>query len=85
MVLVILGVKIVQLQTENMLIAAESLNIGSVWLGIVESLIKQEEESSKFGIPKGYKPYNAVAFGYKAKKTEQTAPKRNMNVINYIR
>lgn len=71
--------------TQNMLIAAESMNIGSVWLGIVESLINQEEESIKFGIPEGYKPCYCVALGYKAKKTEQIAPKRNMDVINYIR
>lgn len=70
---------------QNMLIAAESLDIGSVWLGLVRLLFQQEEEINKLGIPEGYEPYYGVAFGYKAREGEQVAPKRNMDVVNYIR
>ncbi|MHB8062903.1 MAG: nitroreductase family protein [Ruminiclostridium sp.] len=68
---------------QNMLIAAESLNIGSVWLGLLRFFFEHEEEVNKLGIPEGYEPYYGVAFGYKEK--EQTAPKRNLDVVNYIR
>lgn len=70
---------------QNMLIAAESLDIGSVWLGLVRSLFNDKEEMDKLSIPEGYEPYYGVAFGYKAESKSPAAPKRNMNVVNYIR
>lgn len=70
---------------QNMLIAAESLNIGSVWLGLVRFLFEQGGEVSKLGIPEGYQPYYGVALGFKAREKEQIAPKRNLDVVNYIR
>lgn len=70
---------------QNMLIAAESLNIGSVWLGLTRFFFQQEEELAKLGIPEGYEPYYGVAFGYKVKEKVQVAPKRNLEVVSYIR
>jgi len=70
---------------QNMLIAAESLNIGSVWLGLMRLFFQQEEEVSKLGIPKGYQPYYGVALGFKAGEKERTAPERNLDVVSYIR
>lgn len=70
---------------ENMLIAAESLNIGSVWLGLVTFFFQLEDEVKKLGIPEGYEPYYGVALGYKANEKNPTAPKRNLDVINYIK
>jgi Nitroreductase len=70
---------------QNMLIAAESLNIGSVWLGLVTFFFKLEDEMKKLGIPEGYEPYYGVSFGYKAITKEILAPKRNLNVVNYIK
>jgi len=69
---------------QNMLIAAESLNIGSVWLGLLRYFFMKEEEVQKLGIPEGYEPYYGVVFGYKEKE-HAVAPKRNMDVVNYIR
>ncbi|MDF2942218.1 MAG: nitroreductase [Herbinix sp.] len=68
---------------QNMLLAAESLNIGSVWLGLLKFYFDKEEGVQKLGIPEGYEPYYGVAFGFKEK--EQAAPKRNLDVVNYIR
>ena len=70
---------------QNMLIAAESLGIGSVWLGLLRFFFQQEDEVSKLGIPEGYQPFYGVALGYKAKAKEQSAPKRNFDVVNYIK
>lgn len=70
---------------QNMLIAAESLNVGSVWLGLTRFFFEQKEEAAALGIPEGHAPYYSVAFGYKAGEKTQTAPKRNTDVVKYIR
>jgi nitroreductase len=70
---------------QNMLIAAESMNIGSVWLGLVRFFFEQEEEVKKLGIPEGFQPYYGVALGYSASEKKQDIPKRNLDVVNYIR
>lgn len=69
---------------QNMLLAAESLNIGSVWLGLVRYYFALSEEVKSLNIPDGYEPYYGVVFGYKAVENQQ-APKRNKEVVNYIR
>lgn len=53
--------------SENMILAAESLDIGSCWIGIVRFLfeMKKEEVISDYKIPAGYSPYYAISFGYK--------------------
>lgn len=73
--------------TENILIAAESLNIGSCWIGTFLSLFaseKGEEYKKELGIPEGYNLINAVTLGYK--QTENAVvPSRKKDVINFIR
>lgn len=70
--------------TQNMLIAAESLNIGSIWLGFVLFGLK-DEVNKKICIPEGYEPLYSIALGYKAMDTQPEAPKRNLDPVNYIR
>ncbi len=70
---------------ENMMLAAESLNIGSVWIGLIRNLFKRNEEVEKLEIPEGFLPYYGVSFGYKANEKRAEAPKRNRDVVNYIR
>lgn len=70
---------------QNMLLAAESLNIGSVWLGFAVCCFEKEGEAEKIQIPEGYEPYYGVAFGYKAKDKKFIAPRRKLDVVNYIR
>nr|WP_315024558.1 nitroreductase family protein [uncultured Aminipila sp.] len=73
--------------TENILIAAESLNIGSCWIGTFLSLFaseKGEEYKKELGIPEGYNLISAVTLGYK--ETENAAvPSRRKDVINFIK
>ncbi|EPY2278984.1 nitroreductase family protein [Clostridium sporogenes] len=72
---------------ENMLLAAESLNIGSCWIGTFLPLFaseKGEKYKEELGIPKGYNPICSVALGYKA--TENVpAPPRKRDVINFVK
>lgn len=70
---------------ENMLIAAESINIGSVWLGLVGFFFTLETEVKALGVPEDYEPYYGIAFGYKVSDKKLPAPKRNLDVVNYIK
>jgi nitroreductase len=70
--------------TQNMLLAAEGLNIGSCWIGLMASYFKDEKNIAKLKIPKGYIPLYGISFGYKA-NDNQGNPKRNKDVVNWIR
>ena len=72
--------------TENMLIAAESLNIGTCWIGLVSPLFKSEkvqEWIKLLGIPEGFEPYYAIIVGYKAGENTQALPRRE-NTVTFI-
>lgn len=74
--------------TENMLIAAEALDIGACWSGAITLLLNNKEEfeqvKDRLQIPKGFKPYHVVALGYKEIRVN-SAPTRRENTIQYIR
>lgn len=70
--------------TENMMLAAESLNIGSCWIGLIKFFFEQRNEIEKFNIPEGYTPFHAITFGYK-QITPSRALERKKDVINYIK
>jgi nitroreductase len=72
--------------TENMLIAAESLGIGSCWIGLVLFAFRGEKGKAfieALKIPEGYKPYYGVALGYKALESANV-PARRENRVSYI-
>ena len=72
---------------ENMLIAAESLEIGSCWIGLIAILLNSEEGVEfvkELGIPEGFKQIHAVCLGHKKVKVTN-APVRKENTVNYIR
>lgn len=70
---------------ENMLIAAESLGLGTVWIGLVRYFFARKEEVEKLALPEGYEPFYAVSIGYKENSSVSGPSKRNQDVINYIR
>lgn len=70
---------------ENMLIAGESIGLGSVWVGFTKFFFTLEDEVKKLKLPNGYKPFYAVSIGYKANDSVQGPGKRNRDVITYIR
>ena len=67
-----------------MLIAAQSLGVGSVWLGLIRYYFQHPEETAKLQIPDGYEPQYGVAMGYKADETLLPVPKRNTDIVHYI-
>jgi nitroreductase len=71
---------------ENLLIAAESLNIGSCWIGMLTALArsqKKEEYAEKLHLPKGFLPYFGVVLGYKA-IGEVPMPERRKDIISFL-
>jgi nitroreductase len=70
---------------ENMLIAAESIGLGTVWIGLIRYFFTFGDEVEKLQIPNGYEPLYAVAIGYKENDRDLGPSKRNKEVINYIR
>lgn len=68
---------------ENMIIAAESLGIGSCWMGFVAFTFKDSDLMKKLGVPEGYEPKQAAVFGYPEGEKKQ-APMRNLDVVTYI-
>jgi len=70
---------------QNMLLAAESLNIGSVWLGLPRLIFDQDDLLEQFNIPQGYLPYYAISFGYKLNDAPRKGPSRNKDVIHIIK
>ncbi len=73
--------------TENMLIAAESIGLGSCWIFFVLLSFHSSQGSElrkELKIPEGYKPYDSAVFGYK-KTPAINAPERKPNLITYIR
>jgi nitroreductase len=50
---------------QNVLIAAESLNIGSCWIGFAKFYFTNPERYQKLEIPDGYEVHYGVALGYK--------------------
>lgn len=73
--------------TENMLIAAESIGLGSCWIFFVLMAFSSPqgpELRKELKMPDGYKPYYSVLLGYKNAATVNI-PERNSNLITYIK
>lgn len=68
----------------NMMNAAWSLGIGSVFVGLLWPYIGSPDAPAELHIPEGYKLLHAVAFGYRS-GPELPAPPRKPDVVTYIR
>lgn len=68
---------------ENMLLAAEGLDIGSCWLGLVAIYFSVEENLKKLHIPEGYTPLYGVALGYKVEPNEPNP--RSDVLVNWLK
>ena len=68
---------------ENMLLAAEGLDIGSCWLGLVAIYFSVEENLKKLHIPEGYTPLYGVALGYKVEPNEPN-PRKDV-LVNWVK
>lgn len=73
--------------TENILLAAESLGLGSCWIFFVLMAFQSAQSTElrrALKIPEGYKPYYSAILGYKEAEIIHV-PDRKTNRITYIR
>jgi nitroreductase len=73
--------------TQNMLLAAESVGLGSCWIFFVLLAFFSPQGSelrNELQLPDGYKPYASAVFGY-GKDAPPEAPDRKPNLVTYIR
>lgn len=68
---------------QNMLLAAESLGIGSCWIGLARYYFSLKEELPGLGLPAGYEPCYAVTLGYKDQHPSKALPRRE-GQVSYI-
>jgi len=68
------------LAAENMMLAAQSLGIGSCWIGLAIGLGNDAEFLKEVGVPEGHQLVAPLIFGYPAKENLK-APARNADVI----
>lgn len=68
---------------ENMLLAAESLDIGSCWIGLARYFFALKDEVAALNIPEGYEPCYTVALGYKGHRPAGALP-RTAPPVTYI-
>lgn len=68
---------------ENMLLAAESLDIGSCWIGLARFWFSMKDEVARLNLPGGYEPCYAVTFGYKGHRPAKALPRRT-DAVAYI-
>lgn len=71
--------------TQNMLLAAHSLEIGSCWVGLAGLLFDSPEETAGLGIPTDYQPLYAVCLGYKEEDFTPKAPPRKDGRLDYYK
>lgn len=69
---------------QNMMLAAESMGIGSCWMGFVSFTFADAELMGRLGVPEGYEGRQAAVFGYPSEGAKKDAPPRNPDVANYI-
>lgn len=73
---------------QNILLAAESMGIGSCWVDTPIYLFnseKAEQWRKELKIPEVYKPLHGIALGYKPPATVPEAPARKENAVIYIK
>jgi nitroreductase len=61
---------------QNMLIAAESLQLGSCWIGFAHFYFSSPERLENIGIPEGYAVHYGVALGYRPEGFSASPPAR---------
>ena len=56
---------------QNMILAANALGIGSVWLGTWPQMDRVKKQAELFGLPETQVPHSIIAFGYPAAPSDK--------------
>ena len=69
---------------QNMMLAAQSMGLGSCWMGLVGFAYQDEALMSTLGVPEGYRAQQAAVFGVPDEDTDAHIPPRKPDVATYI-
>lgn len=70
--------------TQNILLAATGLGLGSVWCGVHPIYTYEKSISTFLGLPEGIKPLNVIFIGYPAEEKEART-QYNPDCVHYDR
>ncbi|HKL09995.1 MAG TPA: nitroreductase family protein [Clostridia bacterium] len=70
---------------QNMIVAAESLDIGTCYIGLTDFFFADPENLASLNLPDGHVPYYSISIGYKDPAYVWKTPTRNTDVVSYIR
>lgn len=69
---------------QNMVLAAQAMGIGSVWLGTWPQMDRVERQAALFHLPETQIPHSIIAFGYPAEDLpEKTKPDFEADRVHY--
>lgn len=67
---------------QNMMLAAQSMEIASCWMGFVHFIFGDDDMMKRLGVPEGFKPQQAAVLGYRDGE-KAAAPERRLDVVTY--
>ena len=70
---------------QNMILAARSLGVGSVWLGTWPQMDRVKAQAELFGLPETQVPHSLIAFGYPDESPEVKAPEWEESRVHFER
>ncbi len=68
---------------QNMILAAEGLGIGSVWLGTWPQMDRVENQKVLFSLPDSVIPHSVIAFGYPAEDKNDEHPDYEESQVHF--
>ena len=70
---------------QNMILAAQDLGLGSVWLGTWPQMDRVNRQRELFDVPDRYMPHSILAFGYPADSTFEERDQLEPDKVHYER
>lgn len=68
---------------QNMILAAQDLGIGSVWLGTYPQMERVQAQKELFNLPENQVPHSIIAFGYPQEEKNESRDLYDQTVVHY--
>lgn len=68
---------------QNMILAAQNLGIGSVWLGTYPQMERVQAQKELFNLPEDQVPHSIIAFGYPQEEKNESRDLFDQTVVHY--
>ncbi len=68
---------------QNMILVAQDLGIGSVWLGTYPQMERVQAQKELFNLPEDQVPHSIIAFGYPQEEKNESRDLYDQTVVHY--